>query len=94
MKTYKEFTKLFEATKLRPKWRTTFENTFSWNNEITKKNELKKLMREMNRDVLPKQMVQHVENMLDQWTETSDPKAREKIESTILNTIFIPNPKR
>ena len=90
MKTYKEFTKLFEATMLRPRWRTEFEKTFRWKNEVAKKNELEKLMKEMKRDVLPKQMVQHVENKLNQWTETSDPEAQKGIESTILNTIFVP----
>ena len=90
MKTYKEFIKLFEATKLRPDWRIAFENAFSLRNEVVKKNELKKLMRGMKRDVLPKQMIQYVETMLNQWAETSDPKAQKRIESTILNTIFIP----
>ena len=89
MKTYKEFIKLFEATKLRPDWRIAFENAFSLKNEVVKKNELKKLIRAMNNDVLPKQMVQYIETMLKQWAETSDPETQEKIERTILNTIFI-----
>lgn len=90
MKTYKEFAKLFEAVKFRSGWRTAFENAFSLRNEVTKKNQLKKLMREMKKDLLPQKMIQYIESMLNEWTQTSDPEKQKRIESTILNTLYIP----
>ena len=83
MKTYKEFIKLFEVTRLRSDWRKEFERAFSLRNEEQQIARINFLMKEMRKDVLPKNVVQYTEYKIKEWFETPD--KRKTIQSTILN---------
>ena len=83
MKTYKEFTKLFEATRLLSDWRKEFERVFSLRNEEQQIKRIDDLMKKMERDVLPKNIVQYMFTLIKEWKE--NPDKREKIQSTIYN---------